>query len=327
MVYKEINVPYLADFKTNVAGCAKHFVGDGGTIGGINENNSTVADKDTIFGIHMPPFEIAVKKGIASIMASYSSLNGVKMHANRAMITDYLKNTLNFKGFVILDWLGIDRITTPHKASYTYSIEASINAGIDMVMVPWEYKEFLEGLTKLVNGEYIPMSRIDDAVRRVLRVKFSIGLFESPLAEETLAAEFGSEAHRVVAREALRKSMVLLKNGTTILEAIMKSMDPTTEVVYVEKPNQTTSKVHADASYTIVVVGEAPYAETQGDSKTLCGMKCIVVLVTGRRPLVIEPYLESIDALVVAWLPGTEGQGVTDVLFGDYSFTGTLPRT
>lgn len=115
-----------------MAGCAKHFVGDGGTINGINENN-TVADNATLFGIHMPPFEIAVKKGIASIMASYSSLNGVKMHANRAMITDYLKNTLKFQGFVISDWLGIDKITPIEKSNYTYSIEASINAGIDMV--------------------------------------------------------------------------------------------------------------------------------------------------------------------------------------------------
>ncbi|CAN8253898.1 unnamed protein product [Cochlearia groenlandica] len=397
------NAPYVSDFKTKVAGCAKHFVGDGGTSGGINENN-TVADKATLFDIHMPPFEIAVKKGIASIMASYSSLNGVKMHANREMLTDYLKNTLNFQGFVISDWLGIDRITTPHRANYTYSIEASINAGIDMVMVPWEYKEFLEGLTKLVEGGYIPMSRIDDAVRRVLRVKFSIGLFEKPLAEETLANEFGSEEHRVVAREAVRKSMVLLKNGkkneekmiplpkkvkkivvagghannmgwqcggftltwqgfngtgediasnkalrlptgktsgTTILEAILKTVDNTTEVVYVEEPNKDTSKIHADAEYTIVVVGEAPYAETKGDSRTLdmaapcpntikhtcgSGMKCLVILVTG-RPLVIEPYLDSIDALAVAWLPGTEGLGVSDVLFGDHHFTGTLPRT
>lgn len=122
----------IYEVRINVAGCAKHFVGDGGTINGINENN-TVADNATLFGIHMPPFEIAVKKGIASIMASYSSLNGVKMHANRAMITDYLKNTLKFQGFVISDWFGIDRITPIPKSNYTYSIEASINAGIDMV--------------------------------------------------------------------------------------------------------------------------------------------------------------------------------------------------
>ncbi|CAH8362933.1 unnamed protein product [Eruca vesicaria subsp. sativa] len=397
------NAPYVADFQTKLAGCAKHFVGDGGTVNGINENN-TVVDKNTLFNVHMPPFETAVKKGIASIMASYSSLNGVKMHANRAMLTDYLKGTLKFQGFVISDWLGIDRITTPPRANYTYSIEASINAGIDMVMVPWEYKEFLEKLTNLVNGGYIPMSRIDDAVRRVLRVKFSLGLFENPMAENTLATEFGSEAHREVAREAVRKSMVLLKNGktdkdkvvplpkkvkkivvagahannmgwqcggftltwqgfngtgediarnkamhlptgktrgTTILDGILKTVDPTTEVVYVEEPNQDTAKLHADAAYTIVVVGEAPYAETRGDSTTLnmaepgpdtishtcgSGMKCVVVLVTG-RPLVIEAYIDFMDAVAVAWLPGTEGQGVADVLFGDHPFTGTLPRT
>ena len=398
------NAPYVADFKTKLAGCAKHFVGDGGTINGINENN-TVVDNATLFNVHMPPFELAVKKGIASIMASYSSLNGVKMHANKAMLTDYLKDTLKFQGFVISDWFGIDKITTPQKANYTYSIEASINAGIDMVMVPWEYKEFLEKLTNLVNGGYIPMSRIDDAVRRVLRVKFSLGLFENPFAEgSTLATEFGSEEHREVAREAVRKSMVLLKNGktdndkivplpkkvkkivvagahannmgwqcggftltwqgfngtgenigrnkamhiptgktrgTTILEGIMKTVDPTTQVVYVEEPNQDTAKLHADADYTVVVVGESPYAETNGDSTTLnitapgpdtishtcgSGMKCVVVLVTG-RPLMIEAYIDFIDAIAVAWLPGTEGQGVADVLFGDHPFTGTLPRT
>ncbi|XP_010473764.1 PREDICTED: uncharacterized protein LOC104753173 [Camelina sativa] len=397
------NAPYLADSKINVAGVAKHFVGDGGTTNGVNEEN-TVADNATIFGIHMPPFEIAVKKGIASIMASYSSLNGVKMHANRAMLTDYLKNTLKFQGFVISDWLGIDRITTPFRANYTYSVEASINAGIDMVMIPWTYPEFLATLTKLVNGGHIPMSRIDDAVRRVLRVKFSIGLFENPYPVVENATKLGNEAHRAVAREAVRKSMVLLKNGkpngdkvvplpkklkkivvagqhahnmgwqcggftltwqgfngtgeiipintklhlptgkmggSTILEAIQKAVDPTTEVVYVETPDLETSKLHADAAYTIVVVGEEPYAETRGDSKTLgiyapgpdtishtcgSGMKCLVVLVTG-RPLVIEPYMDMIDALVVAWLPGTEGNGVTDVLFGDHPFTGTLPRT
>ncbi|KAF8074444.1 hypothetical protein N665_1101s0006 [Sinapis alba] len=360
------NAPYVADFKTKLAGCTKHFVGDGGTVGGINENN-IVADNATLFGIHMPPFEIAVKKGIASIMASYSSLNGVKMHANRAMLTDYLKNTLKFQCFVISDWLGIDRITTPPIANYTYSIEASINVSIDMVMILFQYKEFLKGLTKLVNGGYIRMYRIDDAVRRVLRVKFSLGLFENPLAEETLVAEFGSEVHREVAREAVRKSMVLLKNGKTNEDkvvllskkvkkivvvgahannmgwqcGILKRVDRTTEVVYVEAPNKYTSKLHADAAYTIVVVGETPYAETQGDSSTLSidasgpetishtcgsGMKCLVVLVTG-RPLVIEPYIGTIDALAVAWLPGTKGQGVADVLFGDHPFNGTLPRT
>ncbi|XP_010525248.1 PREDICTED: uncharacterized protein LOC104803070 [Tarenaya hassleriana] len=392
--------PFLAS-PNNVGGCAKHFVGDGGTEKGINEMNA-VLDNRTLYDIHMPPFELAIKKGITSIMASFSSLNGVKMHANKPLLTDYLKNTLKFQGYVISDWLGIDRITTPERANYTYSIEASINAGIDMVMVPFQFVEFIDGLTDLVNRGFIPMARIDDAVRRILRVKFAMGLFENPMANPSPTFKLGSQEHREVAREAVRKSMVLLKNGknenekvipltknpkkilvvgphannlgwqcggftltwqgfngtnvpsnarlrlptddttgTTILKAIKDTVEITTKVEYVEEATPETVNMHRDASYAVVVVGEQPYAETKGDNPTLAlpdqgvaaiknvcgrGLKCIVILITG-RPLVIEPYLDMMDALAVAWLPGTEGQGVADVLFGDFPFTGTLART
>ncbi|XP_021892622.1 uncharacterized protein LOC110810688 [Carica papaya] len=232
------------------------------------------------------------------------------------------------------------------------------------------------------------MSRIDDAVRRILRVKFVMGLFEKPFADETYVDHVGSQAHRDLAREAVRRSLVLLKNGenadepvlplpknasrilvagthannlgyqcggwsiawqglsgnnltagTTILSGISAAVDPTTEIVFSQNPDKAFVSSN-NFSYAIVVVGEFPYAELDGDNtnltipepggrtiSTVCGqVKCVVLIVSG-RPLVVQPYLDQIDALVAAWLPGTEGAGVADVLFGDYGFAGKLPRT
>jgi len=255
------------------------------------------------------------------------------------------------------------------------------------IMVPHKYPEFIDDLTTQVQNKVIPMSRIDDAVYRILRVKFSMGLFESPYPDPSLAGELGKQEHRDLAREAVRKSLVLLKNGkssytpllplpkkagkilvagshadnlgnqcggwtiswqgqpgnnitagTTILSGIKAAVDPSTQVVYSESPDST---VLADKyDYAVVVVGEPPYAETQGDNlnltipapgpsviQSVCkATKCVVVLISG-RPLVVEPYLGDMDAFVAAWLPGSEGQGVADVLFGDYGFTGKLSRT
>ncbi|XP_021626030.1 beta-glucosidase BoGH3B isoform X2 [Manihot esculenta] len=379
-------VPYVGG-KKKVAACAKHFVGDGGTTKGINENN-TVTDKHGLLSIHMPAYSDSIIKGVSTIMVSYSSWNGDKMHANRELITGFLKNTLKFKGFVISDWQGIDRITSPPHANYSYSIQAAIQAGIDMVMVPFNYTEFIDDLTYLVKKNVITIDRIDDAVGRILFVKFSMGLFENPLADFSLVNELGSQEHRDLAKEAVRKSLVLLKNGkngsnpllplpkkaskilvagthadnlgyqcggwtiawqgftgnnytrgTTVLSAIRSVVDRSTEVVFQENPDSNFVKSN-NFAYAIVAVGEPPYAETAGDSMDLTMMdpgptvisnvceavKCVVVIVSG-RPIVIEPYLSSIDALVAAWLPGTEGQGVTDVLYGDYQFSGKLPRT
>ncbi|CAL5400558.1 unnamed protein product [Camellia sinensis] len=379
-------VPYVAG-RNKVAACAKHFVGDGGTTNGVNENN-TVIDMHGLLSIHMPAYTDSISKGVSTIMVSYSSWNGEKMHANGNLITRFLKDSLKFKGFVISDWEGIDRITTPPHSNYTYSVQAAILAGIDMVMVPYNYTEFIDDLTKLVKHKVIPMDRIDDAVSRILLVKFTMGMFENPLADLSLIDQVGSQAHRNLAREAVRKSLVLLKNGkspddpllplpkkaprilvagssadnlgyqcggwtitwqgfsgnnyttgTTILNAIASTVDKSSEIIHLENPDVDYVK-SGKFSYAIVVVGEYPYAETAGDSPTLtiadpgptvignvCGaVKCVVVIISG-RPLVIEPYISSIDALVAAWLPGTEGQGVTDVLFGDYGFTGKLSRT
>ncbi|XP_062172531.1 uncharacterized protein LOC133878059 isoform X1 [Alnus glutinosa] len=379
-------VPYVGG-KDKVLACAKHFVGDGGTTRGINENN-TVTDWHGLLSTHMPGYYHAIIKGVGTIMVSYSSWNGKKMHANRDLVTNFLKGTLRFRGFVISDWEGIDRITSPSHANYSYSVLAGVQAGIDMIMVPYNYTEFIDTLTNHVNNKAIPMSRIDDAVRRILRVKFTMGLFENPLADQSFVGQLGSQAHRDLAREAVRKSLVLLKNGetadspvlplpkkaskilvagshadnlgyqcggwtltwqglggnnntagTTILSAIEAAVDPSTEVVFSENPDVNFVRSN-NFSYAIVVVGEPPYAETQGDSLNLTvsepgpstitnvcgGVKCVVVVVSG-RPLAIEPYVTQMDAIVAAWLPGSEGDGVADVLFGDYGFSGKLPRT
>ncbi|KAK8643269.1 hypothetical protein V6N13_012572 [Hibiscus sabdariffa] len=379
-------VPYVGG-KDKVSACAKHFIGDGGTTRGINEDN-TMIDMHGLLSMYMPAYTQSIIKGVSTVMVSYSSWNGQKMHANRELISGFLKNTLKFKGFVISDWQGIDRITSPPHSNYTYSVQAAIQAGIDMVMVPYNLTEFVGDLTDLVNSKVIPMDRIDDAVQRILLVKFTMGLFDNPMADFSLVPELGSQAHRDLAREAVGKSLVLLKNGkagstpllplpkkaskilvagthadnlgyqcggwtinwqgfngnnatrgTTILGAIKSTVDQSSEVVYRESPDA--NFVNSNKfEYAIVAVGEPPYAETAGDSTNLtmidpgpsvindvCGnVKCVVVIISG-RPIVIEPYVSVIDALVAAWLPGTEGQGVTDVLYGDYGFSGKLPRT
>ncbi|KAG6631957.1 beta-glucosidase BoGH3B-like [Carya illinoinensis] len=375
-------VPFVGG-KQKVAACAKHFVGDGGTTNGIDENN-TVINANGLFSIHMPAYPTSIIKGVATVMVSYSSWNGKKMHANGDLISGLLKGKLKFKGFVISDWYGIEKID----ANYSCSVQAGVSAGIDMIMVPFNYTDFIHELTNQVKNNIIPMSRIDDAVKRILRVKFIMGLFENPLADLSLVSQLGNKKHRELAREAVRKSLVLLKNGksadkpllplpkktlkilvagshadnlgyqcggftitwqglsgndltigTTILNAVKNTVDPTTQVVYSENPDAGFVKSNK-FSVAIVVVGEPSYAEMIGDSFNLtilepgpstinnvCGaVKCVVVVISG-RPVVIQPYLAKIDALVAAWLPGTEGQGVADILFGDYGFTGKLACT
>ncbi|XP_044984793.1 beta-glucosidase BoGH3B-like [Hordeum vulgare subsp. vulgare] len=378
-------MPFVAG-KNKVVACAKHFVGDGGTVNGINEDN-TIINREGLMNIHMPAYFDALAKGVSTVMISYSSWNGVKMHASQDLVTGYLKDTLKFQGFVISDWKGIDKITSPEGSDYHYSVKASVLAGLDMIMVPSNYTQFISILTGYVNSGVVPMSRIDDAVTRILRVKFAMGLFENPYADPAMAEQLGKQEHRDLAREAVRKSLVLLKNGktsdgpmlplskkapkilvagrhadnlgyqcggwtikwqgdsgritvgTTILDAVKAAIDPSTVVVFAENPDAEFVK-DGGFSYAIVAVGEHPYTETAGDNLNLtipepglstveavCGaVQCATVLISG-RPVVAQPLLAASDALVAAWLPGSEGQGVTDALFGDYGFTGRLPRT
>ncbi|RAL43302.1 hypothetical protein DM860_012443 [Cuscuta australis] len=378
--------PFVAD-RNKVVACAKHYVGDGGTEKGINEGN-TLTSYDELMNDHLAPYLDCLSQGVCTVMASYSSWNDSKMHTDYHLLTEILKEKLGFKGFVISDWEALDRLSNPHGSNYRECILSSINAGIDMVMVPFRFELYLDELLSLAESGEIPMSRIDDAVERILRVKFVSGIFEHPYADRSLLHVVGCKEHREVAREAVRKSLVLLKNGkshnkpflpldknakkilvagthaddlgyqcggwtsswtgssgkitigTTILDAIKEVVGDETEIVF--EPNPLPETIAAqDFSFAIVAVGETPYVETGGDDPHLKiplngpeivsivadRIPTVMVLVSG-RPMVIEPeVLDKVESLVAAWLPGCEGNGITDVLFGDFPFQGKLPMT
>ncbi|KAK6235009.1 hypothetical protein SCA6_010346 [Theobroma cacao] len=378
--------PFVAG-RNNVIACAKHFVGDGGTEKGINEGN-TILSYDDLERLHMAPYLDCISQGVSTIMASFSSWNGRKLHADHFLLTEILKDKLGFKGFVISDWEALDQLCEPRGSNNRYCISSAVNAGIDMVMVPFKYKQFVEDLAFLVESGEVQMSRIDDAVERILRVKFVSGLFEHPFSDRSLLDIVGCKLHRELAHEAVRKSLVLLKNGknpenpflpldknakrilvagthaddlgyqcggwtgtwhgcsgritigTTILDAIREAVGDKTEVIYDQYPSPD-SLAGKNFSFAIVVVGEPPYAETLGDNAELVipfngsdiissvadKIPTLAILISG-RPLVLEPWLlEKVDALVAAWFPGSEGGGVTDVVFGDFEFEGRLPMT
>ncbi len=374
----------------DVLACAKHYAGDGGTAYGTgtpkgqgsNENwpldrGDTRLDEKTLKEIHLQGYISAIKAGVGSIMPSYSSWNGVKCSGSKRLLTEILKQEMGFEGFLISDYAAIDELPGDYKSD----VEQSINAGMDMVMVPRQYDVFFNSLKELVQEKKVPIARIDDAVRRILRVKFALGLMDksrSPLADRTLYNSFGSAAHRQVAREGVRQSLVLLKNqnralpistqlarihvggkntddignqyggwtitwqgksgnstvgGTTILQAIQNTVSKDTRVTFSKDGTRA-----AGANLGIVVVGETPYAEMDGDRTDLhlakedveairnmkqAGIRVVVVLVSG-RPMIINEVLDLCDAFVAAWLPGSEGQGVADVLFGNFKPTGKL---
>lgn len=218
-----------------VAACAKHFVGDGGTIWGTGtevdgihryliDQGDVQLDNKTLRELHLPPYEKAIAADVKTIMVSFSSLRGKKCHGSKSLINDLLKNELGFKGFVVSDWGGINQIPGDYKSD----VINGINAGIDMVMVPGirkgdpfyaknkHYKTFISYLIEAVNEGSVSMARIDDAVSRILKVKFEIGLFENPYIDDTYLHQIGSEEHRALAREAVQKSAVLLKNESTL---------------------------------------------------------------------------------------------------------------
>ncbi|MBS3783091.1 MAG: glycoside hydrolase family 3 C-terminal domain-containing protein [Anaerolineae bacterium] len=365
----------------------KHFVGDGGTAWGSSttpgyqiDQGVTDLDEATLRAVHLPPYEAAIEAGAKSIMVSFSSWGGTRMHAQEYLITEALKGEppegLGFDGFVVSDWGGIDQISD----DYYEAVVAAINAGIDMNMVPHDYSRFIGTLIEAVESGDVSLERIDDAVRRILTVKFEMGLFDHPFSDQSLLAEVGSEGHRGLAREAVSRSLVLLKNddttlplskdaqsinvaglgaddigmqcggwtiewqgesgeitpGTTILEGIQSVVSANTTIDY-----DPYGHFEGPADVCVAVVGEEPYAEGHGDSDSLslpiadlrmlrrlpdqCD-RIVAVLVSG-RPLIVTDYLEEWDAFVAAWLPGTEGQGVADALFGDVPFSGKLPYT
>jgi beta-glucosidase len=377
----------------SILACAKHYVGDGGTTASTAprfgapaakearlwlDQGDTMVDEATLRRIHLQGYISAVKAGVGTIMPSYSSWNGVRCSASKRLLTEILKDELGFEGFLISDYNAIGQIKP---GDYKGSVEISINAGMDMAMEPTNYRKFFDTLKELVTEGKVPMSRIDDAVTRILRVKFAMGLMDknrNQLADRTLHSTFGSPEHRAVAREAVRKSMVLLKNerktlpiskklvrihvsgksadnignqcggwtirwqgqtgnvtpgGTTILEAIKSAVSQKTQVTY-----SLDGTGAEGAALGVVVVGERPYAEGVGDRSDLSldkedltaianvkktGIPVVVILIAG-RPMIIGEALPQADAFMVGFLPGTEGQGVADVLFGDYKPKGKL---
>ena len=377
----------LAD-PLSVVACAKHYLADGGTAyGSITrkdqpglDQGDTRCDEATLRRLFLPGYVTTVAAGVATIMPSYSSWNGVKCSASKHLLTDILKQELGFEGFLISDYNAIDQIGPDYKKD----IETSINAGMDMVMLTTRYGDYCQMLKELVDEGKVPLSRIDDAVKRILRVKFAMGLMDTnrpPFADRRLWDSFGSAEHRAVARQAVRESLVLLKNqnnllplskkvnrlfvagagadnlglqcggwtiswqgaidnqipgGTTILQAIKNTVSRDTAVTY---SKDGTGAEGADMA--VVVLGENPYAEMEGDSASLAlppqnaqvlanvkkaGIPTAVILLSG-RPVILGGILDQSDALIAAWLPGSEGQGVADVLFGDYNPTGKLSHS
>ena len=385
-----------------VAACLKHWVGDGGTSNGIDQGETTLSEAE-FRRVHVAPYRPAIEAGALTVMASYNSWNGLKCHGHRTLLTDVLKGELGFRGFVVSDWNGIDQLAK----DYAVAVEQSVNAGVDMFMVPDKWEEFLSSVRSHVEAGRIPMERIDDAVRRILRVKEALGLFDAPRPADrpwSNHASFGSAEHREVAREAVRKSQVLLKNegalplrtdakilvagrnaddrghqcggftvhwqgssgnaeiegGTSIWEAISERVPGA-----VLSPDASAAD-EGEFDVAVVVIGERPYAEGLGDIRpggridlgsalpnpgpqvdlhayaatlehvanhpedlatirraAARGIPVVTVLVSG-RPLVVEQEIAASNAFVAAWLPGSEGAGVADVLFGDHDFQGRL---
>ena len=367
--------------QTSVLATAKHYVGDGGTTGGVDQGDTELPEEE-LRAIHLAPFVDAVAAGVGSIMVSYSSWNGALLHGNAYLLNDLLKDELGFDGFIVSDWGGINALDGDPGFS-AFDVATAVGAGIDMIMVPELYEEMFTLLMEVVASGAISLERVDDAVVRILRKKFELGLFENPFTDRALAPEINSAAHRALARRAVRSSLVLLKNeqgllplakdglkifvagknadnvshqcggwtltwqggsgptvpGTSILDGIREVVGSAGTVDFAA------DGVGADGhDVAIVVIGEESYAEFRGDrpAPDTLGLddddlrvaervaaSCVptvVVLVSG-RPLVITEQLAHWDALVVAWLPGTEGGGVADVLFGEATPTGKLPHS
>jgi beta-glucosidase len=394
----------------HILATAKHFIGDGGTNQGIDRGNNRSTEQD-LLAIQGQGYSAAIQSGVQTVMVSYNSWQGVKMHGHRHLLTDVLKNRMGFDGLVVSDWDGVDEVQGCSKDRCAQAI----NAGIDMIMVPEQWKGFLQNTVAQVRAGDIPMSRIDDAVARILRVKLRDGLFEKgrpssrSLANKT--AQIGAPEHRAVAREAVRKSVVLLKNDKCLLPLspkanVLVAGDGADDIgkqaggwtiswqgtgnTNADFPGATsvfdgirsavtaaggTATLSADGSYqtkpdvAVVVFGENPYAEWHGDIRSIeyqgpsddghevdmqrpapevsaldeanskvpepsrsqpqgapnadlallqrmrqGGIPVVAVFLTG-RVRGVTPELDASNAFAVAWLPGTEGGGIADVLF------------
>ena len=365
--------------KDHVISTAKHFLGDGSTDGGRDQGDSLVSEADLI-RLHAVGYTQAIDAGTQSIMASYNSWLGLKMHANRVLMTDVLKSRMGFDGFIMGDWNAHGQIPGCTNADCALAF----NAGLDIFNAPQAWKALYANLVREVNDGTIPTARLNDAVRRILRVKMRMGAFDEPAPNKRPSTyrPIGTVSHRAVAREAVRASLVLLKNdgvlpikpsatvliagdgadnvamqaggwtlswqgadngpndfpgATSIYGGLKAAIDAAGGQALYSSDGSSAQK----ADVAIVVFGEIPYAEFAGDQSDVAlhhdnaeslelikklkaqGMPVIAVMLAGRA-LYANPQINAADAFVAGWLPGSEGEGVADVLMGKYDFTGKL---
>lgn len=370
-----------------VLSAAKHYAGDGGTKFGTGEGDylidrgDVVMEEESFRKLHLAPYQQLVEEGLACVMVSFSSYNGLKMHENKYLISDILKGEFGFKGFVVSDWEGIAGINAE---TYEAKVAAAVNAGVDMLMEPNKYKEAVRAIIGGVKSGVIPQERVDDAVIRILTVKFNLGLFEDPYLDHIPihVDEIGSEEGRALAKKLAEKSLVLLKNENDVLPFRQGQkiyvMGPAADNIGVQCGGWTinwrgipdkdltpgksileglqsyaneygltiiTDETHADeADVVLLAVGEIPYAEYEGDTEDLSITgrqalksnldaiqeaqnlnKPVVTLIVAGRNVLIGEYIDGWDAVVMCYLPGTEGDGVAAPLVGDVPFTGKLP--
>jgi beta-glucosidase len=366
----------------HIAGSAKHFLADGGTTGGQDQGDFVGSERELI-DVHLGGYPQAIDAGVLSIMASFSSWNGVKHSGNSGILTDVLRGPLGFTGFVVSDWNAHGQLP----GCSNESCASALNAGIDMYMAPDSWRPLYANTLAQVRSGEISMARLDEAVRRILRAKVKAGLFEDARPVEGHLEHLGSAEHRALAREAVRKSLVLLKNENAVLPIrsaarVLVAGTAADDIGQAaggwtltwqgtgnsnaDFPNGDSIWAGIEAAVTegggsavlspdgafderpdvaIVVFGETPYAEFQGDVETLdfvpeeplatlrrlkaAGVPTVSVFLSG-RPMWTSPEINASDAFVAAWLPGSEGKGVADVLIGDpdgaprHDFTGVL---
>ena len=371
----------ILGFEENgVSATAKHFFGDGGTSYGADQGTVISTDETLLRRIHLAPYYEAIEAGVDTVMVSYSSINNDKMHGNDYWINDVLKDEMGFEGFVVSDWNGIHQLP----GSFEDQIVSSINAGIDMLMEPYDWEQAIYTIVNAVGNNRISIERINDAVSRILKVKYERGLFDSPTFHLDSSHLYNQE-HQDLAREAVRKSLVLLKNDNDSLplaksgnvfitgpgsdnvgylcggwttywqgntradigvgQSIKDSMENISSL-----NSGTLTNTWQDAETVVVVLSELPYSEGVGDNSNMtltggnahpdnvaalqlalqaktAGKNVVGILISG-RPLLLENYLSCFDSFIAAWLPGSEGgNGINDVVFGDYNFSGTLSYT
>ena len=366
----------------------KHFLGDGGTLAGRDQGDTAIPEAQ-LSAVHAAGYPGAISAGALIVMASYNSWNGTKLHGNHYLLTDVLKGRMGFAGFVVGDWNAQEQVPGCTK----FSCAAAFVAGVDMLMAPDSWRELYRNTLAQVRAGEIPQARVDDAVRRILRVKVIAGMFDRPAPKQRSDtgqfAVLGSAAHRAIAREAVRKSLVLLKNSAHVLplnpQASVLVAGAAADDIGVQSGGWTidwqgdqnsnadfpgatsifagikaavtraggSAVLSRDGSFThkpdvaVVVFGEGPYAEFEGDRETLeyspgdkqdlsilrrlraAGVPTVSVFISG-RPLWVSPEINASDAFVAAWLPGSEGEGIADVLFRApdgsiaFDFTGRL---